>query len=119
MKKVDLGQTLSILANLGVITGIVILAIEIRDSNNQARVASQIAYTGQISGWFSDLGTDEDSAEIYRRGLSDFAGLSESERDRFDYLIRSYLVRLIAAISAINSDLGFTGSDFETRQMHV
>ena len=33
MKKLDLGQTVSILANLGVIAGIVFLGIEIRQNN--------------------------------------------------------------------------------------
>ena len=37
MKKIDLGQILTILANIGVVAGIVILTIEIRDSNRQAR----------------------------------------------------------------------------------
>ena len=35
MKKLDLGQTISILANVGVLAGIVILIIEI-DQNNDA-----------------------------------------------------------------------------------
>ena len=34
MKKVDLGQTISILANLGVIAGIVFLAVELRQNNS-------------------------------------------------------------------------------------
>ena len=33
MKKIDLGQTISILANLGVIAGIVFLAVELRQNN--------------------------------------------------------------------------------------
>ena len=44
MNKIDLGQTVSILANLGVIAGIVFLAIELRQNNElmaaQARQAS-------------------------------------------------------------------------------
>ena len=33
MKKIDLGQTITILANVGVIAGIVFLAIELRQNN--------------------------------------------------------------------------------------
>ena len=33
MKKIDLGQTITILANLGVIAGIVFLAVELRQNN--------------------------------------------------------------------------------------
>ena len=34
MKKIDLGQTIAILANIGVITGIVFLALEIRQNSD-------------------------------------------------------------------------------------
>ena len=44
MKKIDFGQTISILANVGVIAGIVFLGIELRQNNElmaaQARQAS-------------------------------------------------------------------------------
>ncbi len=33
MKKIDLGQTITILANVGVIAGIVFLAVELRQNN--------------------------------------------------------------------------------------
>ena len=38
MKKLDLGQTVGILANLGVIAGILFLAIELRQNNQLLRV---------------------------------------------------------------------------------
>ena len=34
LKKIDLGQTITILANLGVIAGIVFLAFELRQNNS-------------------------------------------------------------------------------------
>ncbi len=37
MKKIDLGQTISILANFGVIAGIVFLGLEIRQSTAVAQ----------------------------------------------------------------------------------
>ncbi len=33
MKKIDLGQTITILANVGVVAGIVFLAVELRQNN--------------------------------------------------------------------------------------
>lgn len=47
MKKIDLGQTITVLANLGVIAGIVFLAVEIQQNNEalgvQARMERQAA----------------------------------------------------------------------------
>ena len=44
MKKIDLGQTITILANVGVIIGIVFLALEIRQNNSQLSAQSRFNY---------------------------------------------------------------------------
>ena len=43
MKKIDLGQTMSILANIGVIVGIVFLVIELRQNNSLMEAESRAA----------------------------------------------------------------------------
>jgi len=45
MKKLDLGQALGILANLGVITGIVFLGIELRQNNELQQAQARVART--------------------------------------------------------------------------
>ena len=119
MKKIDLGQTLSILANVGVIAGIVFLAIEIRDSNNQARVTNQLAVSSLAREWYLELGTDRASAEVYLRGLSSYAQLSEDEKVSFDFLVRAYLETLTIGVSTATVGLGFVGSNFEARQIEL
>ena len=119
MKNFDLGQSLTILANIGVIAGIVILVIEMRESNRQARVTIQTDYSSRIYEWYSEVASDSESAEIYRRGLDSFDALSELEQTKFDLIIRSYLGRLITAMAAVSEGLGFSGSGFESRQFEV
>ena len=41
MKKLDLGQTMTILANVGVIVGISFLAVELRQNNDMMRDGDQ------------------------------------------------------------------------------
>lgn len=48
MKKIDVGQMITILANLGVIAGIVFLAIEIQQNTRTAQASSYEALTGRI-----------------------------------------------------------------------
>ena len=52
MKKLDLGQAMHILANLGVIAGIVLLAVELNQNNellrNQARYNVHLARSGEL-----------------------------------------------------------------------
>ena len=52
MKKIDLGQTINTLANLGVIVGIMFLAIELNQNNqlpkNEARYNLQLSRSGEL-----------------------------------------------------------------------
>ena len=43
MKKIDLGQTITILANLGVIAGIIFLAVELRQNNRLLSAEAQFS----------------------------------------------------------------------------
>ena len=55
MKKIDFGQLLAILANIGVVAGIVFLAFEVRQSNVQARAAAYQAIGLATSQWHQNL----------------------------------------------------------------
>jgi len=64
MKKIDLGQTISIIANLGVIAGIVFLGYELRQNNRfLAEEARYSMLQNQIS-WADSIGTDAESARL-------------------------------------------------------
>jgi hypothetical protein len=55
VKKIDLGQTIGILANIGVITGIVFLAVEIRQNKDQLAAQTRNAIYELRSGLERDL----------------------------------------------------------------
>jgi len=57
MKRIDLGQTIQILANIGVIAGIVFLAIEVRQANNAVKSSTlqAIAERTQFSDEFREF----------------------------------------------------------------
>ena len=92
MKKMDLGQTVSILANVGVIAGIVFLAVEIRQ--NQATLEEQntlTRLTSRDSGYeyFSNfrklLLENPELHEIWERGIAG-EELSSFEKSRVQVL---------------------------------
>lgn len=70
MKKIDLGQAISILANIGVIAGIVFLAYEIRQNTISAQIESASSYQPSISQLLVLLLEDDDLAETVRKGVS-------------------------------------------------
>ena len=121
MKKIDLGQLLSILANVGVLMGIIFLAIEIRDSNVQARVVNQIAFVGQSTDWLLNVANDPDSSRVYVRGMSSYADLSDEDKVRFDFIMRAILGRYSASLAASSAGLGVEmgANSFEARNIGI
>lgn len=91
MKKINLVQSIAILANVGVITGIIFLAIQIRDSKIEARTIARLEMGSLIVGWHDQIANNGELARIYREGLANFNGLTDDERTRFDALMRSLL----------------------------
>ena len=68
MKKIDLGQTIAILANLGVIAGIAFLAFELRQNTQAVELASAQAYLTGGSELDLRIATDKDLASLLLRG---------------------------------------------------
>jgi len=119
VKKIDLGQLLSILANVGVLIGIIFLAIEIRDSNVQARFVNQIAFVGQSTDWLLNVANDPDLSRVYVRGMSSYADLSDEDKVRFDFILRAILGRYSASTAANSAGLGVVGNNFEARNVSI
>ena len=84
MKKIDLGQTVSILANLGVIAGILLLAYELRQNN--ALLASQARSNLDANRNFAQQPLVENAGGIVDIILKARAGdlLSDSEAWRLN-----------------------------------
>jgi hypothetical protein len=117
MNKIDIGQLIAILANLGVISGIAFLAIEIRDGNTQARIAATQEVIAQRSAWRELIAGDASLSDIYARGLLDFESLDPVERQQFSLLMQSFLFKLSGNISARNVGLVGLNPDFEARSI--
>ena len=125
MKKLDLGQIITILANVGVLAGIVFLGIEIRDTNRQAQIATTQDVTDQFAGWKEFIAADGELSEIYARGMADFDQLSPLEHTRFDLMMKAFLLRYSGALLArdaglLNPDLGeLEGRVVEGELLHM
>jgi hypothetical protein len=71
MKKIDVGQTISIIANLGVIAGIALLAIEIRTNTATNRISM---YQASNASWMQingTLATDEELVALLAKANSE------------------------------------------------
>jgi len=64
LKKIDLGQTINILANLGVISGIIFLAVELRQNNELMEAATRDAQNNRIQQFVEQVYMVPGVAEI-------------------------------------------------------
>ena len=92
MKKIDFGQTINTLANVGVLFGIVFLAIEV--GQNQAsldeanainRATATTAAVDGINGYRTLLLLNDEIREMWTSGLSG-ADLSEGDARKFELM---------------------------------
>ena len=67
MKRIDLGQTISILANIGVIAGIVFLAVELQQNNELLAAQARSDLTDRAARYLEILMTSPDLTEILTR----------------------------------------------------
>ena len=84
MKKIDLGQSITILANLGVIAGIVFLGYEMRQNTIAVRSAAAQGIVDQLSAGYEML-IGESMAGLLGKGLNAPFDLTPQT---FKYLIR-------------------------------
>ena len=65
MKKLDLGQVITILANVGVIAGIVFLGIEIQQNTQVSRGQAVLSIAQQTIDWMTAASQDEEWMRVY------------------------------------------------------
>jgi len=94
MKKIDLGQTINTLANLGVIAGIIFLAIEIRASTRATQAASIQAASALDQEHLLMLGSDRELTKLWETYSYFPDTLPEDERVQGHYLLAALIRRL-------------------------
>jgi len=87
MKKIDLGQTVQIIANVGVIAGIIFLAIELRQNNEQLKLQSYQAWVA-ANLELNNTAAVDDLSEILIVGNANSADLDRG--NAIEYALWNY-----------------------------
>ena len=93
MKKIDVGQIVQVLANIGVIAGLAFLAVEIRNQTSSIQSASVQAVTNASAEALRELASDADLSRIKRKGDADIKALDDDEAYRYFLFYRIYWLR--------------------------
>ena len=82
MKKFDLNQTIQIIANIGVLAGIIFVGVQIRQTTTAVKSEASHGMQEQISAIYEMLVNDP-MMDIYQRGMEDPASLTKIELAKF------------------------------------
>ena len=122
MNRKNLNWWLSVVANLGVIGGLVFVGFEVRQNTVQLRAESSRSITETVNAMNSGVYSDSDLAEILHRGTKDLTVLNAVERDQFDAF---QFARLNIAEYALDleregvSDLNFRYVEWTVREFNT
>ena len=84
MDRDRLNWWLTLLANLGVLSGLVFVGFEIRQNTSQLRADASYSITASVNELNAGLYGDSELAELVFRGEADLGALTPIERTRFD-----------------------------------
>lgn len=90
MRKLDLGQTIAIFANIGVIVGLIFLALEVRHSRTATELQTIADVTG---GWITLnnlIASDTETTRVWITGLYRPEALSTVEAAQFSMHLRMF-----------------------------
>ena len=99
MKKIDLGQMIQILANIGVIGGMLFLAYEIRQNTATLQSSSFEDYTHGTIEFLMELASNPDLNEVWRDYAEGDANLSDSDQARALFMVRAQWFRYQSAFA--------------------
>ena len=82
MKKIDFAQFITILANVGVIVGLVILTLEVRQNTAQMRTQGAYSINQSVETLNQAIYLDGEFADLLHRGEQSFNDLDPVEQSR-------------------------------------
>ena len=122
IKKIDFAQLITILANFGVVIGLVFLALEIRQNTAQMRTQGAYSIYQSVETLNQAVYLDEEFADLLHRGEKSFNDLDPVEQSRLATFFFSevHLAQYILSLEDEGlSDLHFGYVDLKVNQFRT
>ena len=122
MRKIDIAQIITILANVGVVIGLVFLTLEIRQNTAQMRTQGAYSIYQSVETLNQAVYLDEEFADLLHRGEKSFKDLDPVEQSRLATFFFSevHLVEYILSLEDEGlSDLHFGYVDLKVNQFRT
>ncbi len=95
MKLNEINSWGMLVANIGVVAGIIFLAFEIRQNTVMMEAATRDSMTQQLTNWQISIATNTESALIYQKGIR---GGAELEREKGENIAYAFMQQSIFRI---------------------
>lgn len=83
----------TLIANIGVIAGVLVLAYQISENTQQMKDAALQQHDEMIGSWRMNMYSDQRLAELWHESYSGIDQLSEVERIRYSHMVIDFLQR--------------------------
>ena len=116
-----LNRWLMLAANIGVLSGILFLAYEIKQNTSQMRTESSYAITEIVNSQNANRYTDPELTDVILRGNEDFRSLNPNEKSRYEeyQFSRLNIADYILFLEKEGlTDLQFRYVEYTIREMH-
>lgn len=81
-----------IIGNGAIILSLVFVGLQISDSTKEMRAGAAYDSTVALQTWYNEIGTNEQAAKTFRKGMSDPASLTKDEAMQFIMCIQSVML---------------------------
>jgi hypothetical protein len=72
-----------IIGNAAIILSLVFVGLQISDTTKEMRASTAYNATIALQTWYNEMGTNEQAAKVFRKGMNDPASLSKDEALQF------------------------------------
>jgi predicted permease len=81
-----------IIGNAAIILSLVFVGLQISDSTKEMRGRTAYDATVALQTWYNEIGTNEQAAEVFRKGMNDPTSLSKDEALQFVMCMHSAML---------------------------
>ena len=88
----DWANLAEIIGNAAIIISLIFVGLQISDNTREMRSAAAHNATVALQAWYVEVGTNEQAAKVFRKGMSDPSTLSKDEALQFLMNVHSALI---------------------------
>ena len=88
----DWANLAGIIGNVAIIVSLLFVGLQISDTTKEMRAETAHNATAALQTWYNEVGTNEQAAKVFRKGMNDASSLSKDEALQFIMSVHSVML---------------------------